>query len=136
MSAAEAADQYNAANGLQPDDADYLVPPRSGTTVIRTSMHELNPVERHALHEAMQFDLIELDQHGHPIVRDFADKYVGTYDTFRDYVIQHAESVGLLDGVSDEVKRYFSWYGYERDMAVGHTVLGAADYRVHVFRDL
>ena len=136
MAAADAADQHNQANGLEPGDPGYLVPPRGGTVAIRTSMHELDPVERHALHEAMQWDLIELDERGHPIIRDFLDKYAGTYDTFRDYVIEHAEGVGLLDGVSDEVKRYFSWHGYERDMAIGHTALGAADYRVHVFRDL
>lgn len=149
MAAADAASQHNDANALSAGDPGYLVPPsasaplrgvritdtRSTYADMPTREHHLSPADRAALTEAQQWDLIELDEAGHPIIADFLDKFCGTYDSFRDYATEYAESIGLLDGVSAEVKRYFSWHGYARDLAIGHTVLGAPDYRVYIFRD-
>ena len=46
------------------------------------------------------------------------ERFAGRADSFRDWVYDHVEDHGLLDGVSDTLTRYFDYDAYGRDLAI------------------
>lgn len=69
-----------------------------------------------------------------PSLSDFEERYCGEFDSFREYAEQLADDIGLLDGVPDEVARYFHWDAWTRDLAFDHTTADAPGGGTYVFR--
>ncbi len=65
---------------------------------------------------ALSGDQIE-DGDGLPSVSEFEERYCGTWPSFRDYAENLADDVALLDGIPDEIARYFDWRAWARDLA-------------------
>ncbi len=91
-------------------------------------------------HERAPFDawLLDRDWHTEPddlLLREFDDAYAGAWDSFADYARDYVANTGLLDGLHDDVARYFDHAAYARDLEHGYAVLSAADGGVYVFRD-
>lgn len=68
-----------------------------------------------------------------PDTDDFTEKYVGHHDTFLDYARNLVEGLGILQGVSDEVARYWDLDAWARDAAFDYTVIDAVA-GVYIFR--
>ena len=47
-----------------------------------------------------------------------------------------ADDIGLLDGVPEEIARYFDWSAWTRDLAMDYSVYDDPEGGVFVFRDL
>lgn len=71
-----------------------------------------------------------------PVISDFEDQFCGEWDNFDEYAQQLAEDIRLLDGVPEEVARYFSWDAWSRDLAFDYTTEPAPCGGVFVFRSL
>ena len=83
---------------------------------------------------ALSGDQIE-DGDGLPSVSEFEERYCGTWPSFRDYAENLADDIALLDGIPDEIARYFDWQSWTRDLAFDYTT-SAADSGVYVFRSI
>ena len=46
----------------------------------------------------------------------FEDKYIGQFDTKLDFAYEIIETTGFLEGVPEQVKNYFDYESYVRDM--------------------
>lgn len=91
-------------------------------------------------HQRPAFDAWILDRDyvtdpDNTLVNEFEDMYAGEWDSFEDYAYQHVSEMGILDGVPEEVARYFDHRAYARDLRQGHTVIAAPVSGVFVFRD-
>ena len=71
-----------------------------------------------------------------PSVSDFEERYQGHWDTFAEYAENLADDIGLLDGVPEEIARYFDWQAWSRDLAFDYSVYDDSEGGVFVFRDL
>ena len=71
-----------------------------------------------------------------PSISDFEERYQGAWDSFRDYAEQLADDIGLLDGVPEEIARYFDWRAWIRDLAFDYSTYDDPEGGVFVFRDL
>ena len=69
-----------------------------------------------------------------PSLSDFEDAYQGHWDSFREYVEQIAEDVGMMQDWPEEAIRYFDWAGWTRDLAYDHVVYDAPGGGLYVFR--
>lgn len=69
-----------------------------------------------------------------PCIGDFVDRFSGEWDSFDEYAQQLAEDIGLLDGVAEEIARYFDWEAWTRDLAFDYTVEDAPGGGVFVFQ--
>lgn len=69
-----------------------------------------------------------------PVVSDFVEAFVGTWPSFTAYVEDLVEETGMLDGVPDELRGYFSIDRYARDLQGDYTVERAPAGEVYVFR--
>ena len=71
-----------------------------------------------------------------PSISDFEERYCGEWDSFEDYAEQLADDIGLLDGVPEEIARYFDWDSWTRDLAFDYTTHDNPEGGVFVFRVL
>ena len=71
-----------------------------------------------------------------PSTSDFRERYCGCWDSFEDYACQFAEDICLMDGWSEEAKRFFDWDAWIHDLEFDYTVADAVDSGVFVFRTL
>ena len=71
-----------------------------------------------------------------PSISDFEERYQGHWDSFREYAENLADDIGLLDGVPEEIARYFDWSAWSRDLAMDYSVHVNLEGGVFVFRDL
>lgn len=71
-----------------------------------------------------------------PSISDFEDRYCGEWGSFRDYAENLADDIGLLDGVPEEIARYFDWDAWTRDLEFGYRVHGNPEKGVFTFRDM
>ena len=71
-----------------------------------------------------------------PSISDFEERYQGHWDTFAEYAENLADDIGLLDGVPEEIARYFDWSAWTRDLAFDYSTYGNPEGGVFVFRDL
>lgn len=71
-----------------------------------------------------------------PSISDFEERYQGHWDTFAEYAENLADDIGLLDGVPEEIARYFDWQAWSRDLAMDYSVYDDPEGGVFVFRDL
>lgn len=63
----------------------------------------------------------------------FRESYAGTFDSAEDY----ADSVGLLDSMPEDLRCYFDYEAYARDMEYNGDIWTASySGRVHVFRNI
>ncbi|GAA4746294.1 antirestriction protein ArdA [Gordonia alkaliphila] len=70
-----------------------------------------------------------------PVLSDFEERYAGEWESFRDFAFQFAEDTGLLQGVPEEVERYFHWDSWIRDLEVDYSVERAPGNGVYIFRN-
>lgn len=75
------------------------------------------------------------DAFGLPIIGDFQDRYAGQWESFATYAHELGRELGVLDGVPEEVERYFDWEAWTKDLALDYTVLDAPDGGVYVIRN-
>ena len=71
-----------------------------------------------------------------PSTSDFEERYEGEWCSWREYADHILEEGGLLEGVSDEVRRYIDYDQWARDLLFDYTVEHSEDGGVFVFRDL
>ena len=71
-----------------------------------------------------------------PSISDFEERYCGEWSDFDDYARQLADNIGLLDGVPEEIARYFDWRAWSRDLAMDYSTYGNPEGGVFVFLDL
>src|SRR5699024_6504323 len=71
-----------------------------------------------------------------PSLEAFEDVYEGEWCSWREYADHMLEEGGLLEGVSDEVRRYIDYDQWARDLLMDYTVEDAEDGGVIVFRNL
>lgn len=71
-----------------------------------------------------------------PSTSDFEERFVGEWESFRDYAEDLADEIGLLRDVPEEIARYFDWEAWTRDLAYDFTVEDAPRSGVFVFRSL
>lgn len=82
-----------------------------------------------------------LDQvHGNDLdsaVEDFRERYQGHHASFQDFAEEYAEAVGLLSDVPDNIRCYFDYERFARDLAHDYTVVEGTSpvYGVYVFND-
>lgn len=69
-----------------------------------------------------------------PSLSDFEERYVGHWDSFRDYAASLADDNGLLDEAPEALKTYFDWDAWTCDLAFDYTTEPAAEGGVYVFR--
>lgn len=69
-----------------------------------------------------------------PVLSDFEGRYCGEWNSFRDYGFQFAEDTGLLQGIPEEVERYFHWDSWIRDLEVDYSVESTGQGTVYIFR--
>lgn len=50
------------------------------------------------------------------------DSYLGKYDSVEDYAYEYVEDTGLLDGMPENLRCYFDYAAFARDMEVGGDV--------------
>lgn len=72
----------------------------------------------------------------YPVVSDFEEAYVGNWSSFREYSDQYVEDTGMLDGVPEEVSRYWDFAAFARDLKMDHSVEPDGHGGVFIFRDL
>lgn len=72
----------------------------------------------------------------YPVVSDFEEAYAGNWDSFRQYSDQYVEDTGMLDGVPEEVTRYWDYAAFARDLAMDHSVEPDGHGGVFIFRDI
>lgn len=84
---------------------------------------------------ALSGDQIE-DGDGLPSASDFEERYCGTWESFEAYAENLGEDIALLDGIPDEIARYFDWRAWARDLAFDYTTSDAPEGGVFVFRSL
>lgn len=93
-----------------------------------------------AEYQRVPFDawILDRDWHTDPdpaLVNEFEEAYAGEWDDFDDYAYQHVSDMGILDGVPEEVARYFDHAAYARDLRQSYIVIAAPVSGVFVFRD-
>lgn len=64
------------------------------------------------------------------------ERYEGERCSWCEYADHTLEEGGLLEGVSDEVRRYIDYDQWARDLLMDYTVEHSEDGGVFVFRDL
>lgn len=80
-------------------------------------------------------DQIE-DGDGLPSASDFEERYCGTWESFEAYAENLGVDIALLEGIPDEIARYFDWQAWARDLAFDYTTYDAPYGGVFVFRSL
>ena len=60
----------------------------------------------------------------------FHGAYIGEYDDIADYAVQLVDDCGLLEGVADNIKRYFDYESYGRDLINGGDIW---EHGTHLF---
>ena len=70
-----------------------------------------------------------------PIASDFEERYCGEWSSFDDFAREQIDALGVLEGVDDEIAKYFDAAAYAADLAHSYTVVDAPD-GVYIFRDL
>lgn len=68
-----------------------------------------------------------------PSIGEFTDRYMGHYDSFRDYVESLAENTGLLNEIPEHLRTYFNWDSFTSDAKFDYTVCDADGGGVFVF---
>ena len=74
-----------------------------------------------------------LDADGLPDPQAFEDAFVDVYADFREYSDRLADETLLFD-VNDEVRRYFDYESFARDLKMDYTIEELPDGDVAVFR--
>lgn len=64
----------------------------------------------------------------------FEDQYAGRWNSFEDYAKELADGIALLDGVHEEVARYFNWQAWTRDLEQEYATASAPSGGVFIFR--
>src|SRR5699024_11924558 len=57
-----------------------------------------------------------------PSIEAFEERYEGEWCSWREYADHLLEEGGLLEGVSDEVRRYIDYDQWARDLLMDYTV--------------
>ena len=78
-------------------------------------------------------DYVE-DGDGLPGVSDFEESYCGEWPSFREYAEELADGIELLDGVPEQIVRYFDWDGWVRDLSLDYRTEEAPNGDLFVFR--
>jgi len=52
----------------------------------------------------------------------FEDAYYGKWESKEEFSSYYAESIGLLDNVPDEIKRYFDWSAWTEDLLTSELI--------------
>jgi len=60
-----------------------------------------------------------------PDAADLSDRWAGQWDTFEDYAEDWIADSGMLSDVPDNLRCYFDYEKFARDLAYDHTVLDA-----------
>lgn len=68
----------------------------------------------------------ENDQSDIPDLQVFQETYRGHWDSFTDYARSLVDDLGILQGVSEEIARYWNVEAWARDIKGDHTVVDAA----------
>ena len=71
-----------------------------------------------------------------PSIAGFEERYHGHWESFEDYARELADVVGLLDGVPEEIARYFDWGYWTRDLAFDYSTYDDPEGGVFVFRNM
>lgn len=71
-----------------------------------------------------------------PSIDDFEERYCGEWDDFAEYAYHLADEIALLDGVPEEVSRYFHWDSWVRDLEFDYQTEPAPGGGVFVFRSI
>ena len=71
-----------------------------------------------------------------PSISDFEERYCGEWSDFEEYARQLADNIGLLDGVPEEIARYFDWQAWSRDLAFDYSTYDDPEGGMFVFLDL
>lgn len=78
-----------------------------------------------------------LDAENLPVISAFNERYCGTWETFLEYAEHLVEKLGVLDGASDEARRYFDYDAYAHDISYDYTTIACDDGDgIHIFRDI
>jgi antirestriction protein len=71
-----------------------------------------------------------------PSLSDFEERYVGEWDSFKDYAIELFEECGYAAEIPEHLLGYFDLDAWARDLAYDYTTERSSDGAVHVFRSL
>lgn len=65
----------------------------------------------------------------------FRESYAGTFDSAEDYAEDYADSVGLLDSMPEDLRCYFDFEAFARDMEYNGDIwtANATGGQVHIF---
>jgi antirestriction protein len=74
----------------------------------------------------------EIDQSEDDIGR-IRDAFQGVYDSQLDYVYEWVESTGMLDGLPEQVSRYFDFESFARDVFMGDVIGANHGGKLYVF---
>ena len=69
-----------------------------------------------------------------PSIPDFEERYCGQWSDFDEYARNLADESGLLDGIPEEIERYFDWDSWIRDLHFDYTECDDPEGGVFVFR--
>lgn len=70
-----------------------------------------------------------------PIASDFEERYCGEWSSFQQYADEQVDALGVLDGLDENVARYFDFDSWARDLSYDYTTADA-EGGVFVFRNL
>lgn len=59
---------------------------------------------------------------------DFEDRYQGEFDSVEAYAEDYAEQTGMLEGIPDNIQRYFDFEAFGRDMELGGDITECNGY--------
>jgi antirestriction protein len=62
------------------------------------------------------------------IVDQARDAYAGEHDSLEDFAASHLEETGELDAIPENLRNYFDYAAYGRDMQLGGDVFRVGDY--------
>ena len=96
----------------------------------------LNSVDEKLLssfHAWIEAGAVSYDSDGMPDPQAFEDAFVDVYADFREYSDRLADETLLFD-VSDDVRRYFDYEAFARDLSMDYIVEPLPDGNVAVFR--
>lgn len=71
-----------------------------------------------------------------PVISDFEERYCGEWVDFRDFADHLVDETGILDGASDEARRYFDCDSFADDLIHDYTAATCDDGGVYIFRNL
>ena len=70
-----------------------------------------------------------------PSITDFEERYQGIWNSLSEYAENYISETGLLDGIPENVARYFDHEAFANDLMLDYTMIDAPD-GIYVFRDM